>query len=352
MFKIKRKSNRKYLPDNIRRLRIERGWSQAKLGSFFGLSRQSVSKWEVGKSLPDSSLYSKIADVFGVDEKDLFAAPELDLIDKFKRYKVLKKTSLTIALVFPIYMFVNLFLSIMFPLTQPNTPMYYAEKFEERDIYQVDENTYSLTLTFFTSHDVNEIKIQKIEPLFLHNYISIKDCILKHHSEIKFVYHTYIMYGNLYTLNINFRYNSTNKDKVILKNIVVKFDNTLETFNYQNSILYFKYLNIFNVTSINSYGFSLKLNDHYIKNESYKLFLKIDNYFTGCHLFDSNNTEFYYENSSLINDNTLFKRFNISIKSENVSTIDFFEVNFIVIFEPSDNYVANFDLENNFISGV
>ena len=41
------------LGEKITRLRKQREWSQEELASQLGISRQSVSKWESGASIPD-----------------------------------------------------------------------------------------------------------------------------------------------------------------------------------------------------------------------------------------------------------------------------------------------------------
>ena len=41
------------LSEKIMSLRKERGWSQEFLADKLGVSRQSVSKWEMGQSVPD-----------------------------------------------------------------------------------------------------------------------------------------------------------------------------------------------------------------------------------------------------------------------------------------------------------
>lgn len=54
------------LGDRISRLRRERGWSQEELAQQLGVSRQSVSKWESGQSVPDLDKILTLSDIFGV----------------------------------------------------------------------------------------------------------------------------------------------------------------------------------------------------------------------------------------------------------------------------------------------
>lgn len=54
------------LAQNLIKLRKQAGWSQEALGAQIGVSRQSVSKWESGKSVPDLDKVVKLAEAFGV----------------------------------------------------------------------------------------------------------------------------------------------------------------------------------------------------------------------------------------------------------------------------------------------
>lgn len=54
------------LSEKILKLRAARGMSQGDLAEKLGVSRQSVSKWETGQSVPDLDKIIKLADLFGV----------------------------------------------------------------------------------------------------------------------------------------------------------------------------------------------------------------------------------------------------------------------------------------------
>lgn len=54
------------LADKIIDLRKKNGWSQEELASQLGVSRQSVSKWESGQSIPDLDRILKMSTIFGV----------------------------------------------------------------------------------------------------------------------------------------------------------------------------------------------------------------------------------------------------------------------------------------------
>lgn len=54
------------LADKIITLRKQLGWSQEELAEKLGISRQSVSKWESGMSIPDLERIVKMSNIFGV----------------------------------------------------------------------------------------------------------------------------------------------------------------------------------------------------------------------------------------------------------------------------------------------
>ena len=59
------------LSDKIMELRKKNGWSQEELAERIYISRQTLSKYETGESLPNIEQCKAIADVFGVTLDDL-----------------------------------------------------------------------------------------------------------------------------------------------------------------------------------------------------------------------------------------------------------------------------------------
>ena len=59
------------LAEGIFALRTQMGLSQEELAEQLGVSRQSVSKWETGQSVPDLDKLIKLADLFGVTLDEL-----------------------------------------------------------------------------------------------------------------------------------------------------------------------------------------------------------------------------------------------------------------------------------------
>ncbi len=64
------------LCERILRLRTERGMSQEELAAYLDVSRQSVSKWETGTSVPELDKLMKLRELFGVTLDDLVCEKE------------------------------------------------------------------------------------------------------------------------------------------------------------------------------------------------------------------------------------------------------------------------------------
>ncbi len=57
---------------NLRRLRLAKGYTQERLAEELGVSAQSVSRWECGNTLPDVMLLPKLARLYGITVDDLY----------------------------------------------------------------------------------------------------------------------------------------------------------------------------------------------------------------------------------------------------------------------------------------
>lgn len=60
-----------YFKENLMEIRKRKNITQEKLGELCGVSRQAVTKWESGESLPDLYKLDEISDVLGVKIQDL-----------------------------------------------------------------------------------------------------------------------------------------------------------------------------------------------------------------------------------------------------------------------------------------
>lgn len=59
------------IKENVRRLREERGLTQAELASRLGVTRGSISQWENGISAPRMGVIEQMSALFGVKKSDL-----------------------------------------------------------------------------------------------------------------------------------------------------------------------------------------------------------------------------------------------------------------------------------------
>ena len=65
----------------VRRLREEKGWSQAKLGVESGLGPSGISQIETGRRNPSAASLQRIAEALGVEVRDLFPLGQAPLPD-------------------------------------------------------------------------------------------------------------------------------------------------------------------------------------------------------------------------------------------------------------------------------
>lgn len=59
------------IAENIKRLRLEHGLSQAELGAIAGVTDKAVSTWETGAKEPRMSAIGRIADYFHIQKSDI-----------------------------------------------------------------------------------------------------------------------------------------------------------------------------------------------------------------------------------------------------------------------------------------
>ena len=52
------------LQDNIKIIRKNKGYSQEELASKLHVTRQTISKWETGQSVPDANLLKQLSVIF------------------------------------------------------------------------------------------------------------------------------------------------------------------------------------------------------------------------------------------------------------------------------------------------
>ena len=81
-FLIRKEGQKMILAEKIMEMRKKNGWSQEELAYQLGVSRQSVSKWESGASIPDLERILKLSEIFGVStdyllKEEIELAPEI-----------------------------------------------------------------------------------------------------------------------------------------------------------------------------------------------------------------------------------------------------------------------------------
>lgn len=68
----------KYLRD----LRRRRGMSQQELALALGVSKQTISNWEVGRKVPRMKTVEKIANIFGVSRNSILAGLPVEMLEQ------------------------------------------------------------------------------------------------------------------------------------------------------------------------------------------------------------------------------------------------------------------------------
>lgn len=121
------------LNENIRTIRKNKGYTQEELATRLHVTRQTISKWEKGYSVPDAAMLSDMAEVLEVSVADLLGAEKVDpeqtdavveqlsrineqLVIKNRRAKRIWKTIIIVAVV--------IFVAIPLAVTIPGLIMY------------------------------------------------------------------------------------------------------------------------------------------------------------------------------------------------------------------------------------
>ncbi|WP_158217893.1 helix-turn-helix transcriptional regulator [Marinibacterium profundimaris] len=71
---------------NLKRIRLARKWSQARLAEAAGVKQATISRIESGTNNPSLSVADKIANALNVSTVELFGVPELEqrLLEAFR----------------------------------------------------------------------------------------------------------------------------------------------------------------------------------------------------------------------------------------------------------------------------
>ncbi len=143
--------------DNLIKLRKGKGWSQEELADKLGLSRQAISKWEVGTSKPDIDNVIKISKLFEISIDELVnneivktEAISINVNKSNKKDRVLKWLRLLMIVlvityvVYVIYKFVMLFRITQAELQYKdlNNYHYVITKYDETGLKEKEECWY------------------------------------------------------------------------------------------------------------------------------------------------------------------------------------------------------------------
>lgn len=74
----------------IKKLRVEKGWTQDELAEKLYVRRQSISKWEIGKTSPDSENFKLLSEIFNVSIDELISGEYISKKDAIAKSEELK----------------------------------------------------------------------------------------------------------------------------------------------------------------------------------------------------------------------------------------------------------------------
>lgn len=77
------------LGERILNLRKESGQSQENLAEQLGVSRQTISRWENGKSIPDAACIKKMAEIYGIPADQILGLDVEQTDEKEKIFAVI-----------------------------------------------------------------------------------------------------------------------------------------------------------------------------------------------------------------------------------------------------------------------
>lgn len=235
--------NEKRMGNFIKELRIEKNWSQDYLANMIPISRQSISKWELGIAIPDVDNIKKLSEIFDVSIDEIFAGERntkqnvsLNLYETNTKIRKKLKISIIISILsiilllfsYFIYYFINLYGSInIYNITT------------ESDLFKIENGLFIKTneeLYFNIGNIISNNQIEKI------NLIYLKD-----NKEI-------VLY-------------SSDSSSILLKD----YNGYEEYFNFKeiNSIINNLYIKVF--IKDNNYIVKLKFTEDYINNNIFFL---------------------------------------------------------------------------------
>ena len=247
--------------DNLIKLRKTKGWSQEDLADKLSLSRQAISKWEVGTSKPDidnlvnlSKLFKVSIDQLVNNEIIVTEAVSFDVKKNDKKKKVLtllKRLFIVLAIIYVVNVIYNF--AVLFTITQAEL------KYKELDNYHYIITTYD-----------NEGLREKEECWFKDGVSKTSNIIYKNGKSEETI--TFIDYNNKYgfiqnneskkSININ-DYININKEFQNGGQFYLKFPEKIKFQNLRNIVFYSSNVQNLN-TKIDKNNILLNFNNEYI----------------------------------------------------------------------------------------
>ena len=229
-------------PDKIGKfiylLRTEKKWSQYQLADMIPISRQAVSKWERGQTIPDSSTLLKLSEIFDVTINELLNGERLkndslkkletttlNLVDESnKKTKRIRKNLIIYSITIGILLF--LFLAYYF-INSYNTIKVYTI-YGEGEHFRVYDGLFVSTnqRTYFKIGELKADKDIKIENIKLYYRQNGKDKIISEDIGIDRMIVDFQGYSLIFIkqnhfptayLEIKYNENKTDKIKLIFK---------------------------------------------------------------------------------------------------------------------------------------
>lgn len=135
------------LEEKLMKLRKENAWSQEELADKLNVSRQTVSKWELGQTTPDTDNLTKIASIFGVSVSDLLDENANPTEEKYRANKNngrLIKILILVAILILVFLGIGAITinKIFNKVTNQVVPKSIAEMFEQYSISDIFDTVF------------------------------------------------------------------------------------------------------------------------------------------------------------------------------------------------------------------
>jgi len=234
----------------LQQLRIEKGYSQEKVAQMLYVTRQVISKWERGKSIPSNNLILPICELYQVSANEIFAGEKNTLENKGKIENIAidilkdgqkRKNKIIVYFSFIIVVLLFLFFSYYFISTYNKMKVYVfsgkSENFSiENGILMISNEQIYFDLGSFVNQ--NNIKFERIEIYYLKN--DERKLIVREHTDKILIndyngYNQYFNFNDMDDIVNNMYVEVTYNEFKINENIKINMEE-----RYSNKNLFFK----------------------------------------------------------------------------------------------------------------